>query len=353
MVALRSELLHEQSERTLWRAGLDAEIDNYSATLAGQDDEVETAFPTRLDGAVGVWSDVVLEPDPGFTLTPGLRLDGYFSEGYEALGIDPRISARFQLSRKVAIEHAWGIAHQPPSFVVPVPGFAMAGLRDGLQRAIQTSSGVELALPAKFTAKATVFQNAIFNLSDLLSVVREPEIADDADFNTRVRGHTYGLELMLRRPLTEKLGGYFAYTLSRSERVFEGQDFIASFDRTHVLHLALAYDLGRRWRAGTRFTFYTGLPPELDTEEFGPAGPLLIDRAQIPQERSPSFYRLDVRLEKKWLIGSKGAWISFIFEVLNTTLHKEVLEWRCGLEGCRGEEFGPVTIPSIGLEAAF
>ncbi len=353
MVALRSAIVHEQSERTLWRAGIDAEIDNYSATIAGQDDEVATAFPSRLDAAAGVWSDVVLEPDRGFTLTPGLRLDGYTSEGYEALGIDPRISARFQLSSKVAIEHAWGIASQAPSFVIPVPGFAVAGLKDGLQRAIQTSSKVEVTLPAKFTAEATVFQNAIFNLSDLLSIVREPEIADDASFDTRIRGHSYGLELLLRRPLTEELGCYLSYTLSRAERVFEGQDFVASFDRTHVLHASLAYNLGRRWRAGTRFTFYTGTPPQLDTEVFVPSGPLPVDARQIPQQRSPSFYRLDVRLEKQWLVGSKGAWVSFIFEVLNTTLHKEVLDYRCGVNGCRGEEFGPVTIPSIGLEAAF
>jgi hypothetical protein len=343
MVAVRSEVLHEESEQTLWRAGIDAEIDNYSAELAGQDDSTRTAFPTRLDYAAGVWGDVVLEPEPGFTLTPGLRLDGYFSDTIAALGIDPRISARFELSPRLAIEHAFGIAHQAPSFIVPIPGFAMAGLRDGLQRAIQTSSGVELGLPAKFTAKATVFQNAIFNLSDLLSIVREPEIADDANFDTRVRGHSYGLELMLRRPLTEKLGGYFAYTLSRSERVLDGQDFIASFDRTHVLHAALAYDLGKRWRAGTRFTFYTGTPPQLDRESISSTSlvPVPINPAAIPQERSPAFYRLDVRLEKKWLIGSKGAWWSFIVEVLNTTLHKEVLDYRCGVDGCRGEEFGP------------
>jgi hypothetical protein len=255
----------------------------------------------------------------------------------------------------VAVEHAFGIAHQAPSFVVPIPGFALSGLKDGLQRAVQTSSSVEVGLPAAFTTKATVFQNAIFNLSDLLSVVREPEIADDADFDTRVRGHSYGVELMLRRPLTEKIGGYFAYTLSRAERVFEGQDFVASFDRTHVLHAALAFDLGARWRAGARFTFYTGTPPELDDTVIVSLepNPPPIDFSRIPQERSPSFYRLDVRLEKKWLLGSRGAWLSFIAEVLNTTLHREVLDYRCSVDGCTGEAFGPVTIPSIGLEAGF
>ncbi|HEV8245245.1 MAG TPA: TonB-dependent receptor, partial [Polyangiaceae bacterium] len=351
MLALRSSVEHAASQQALFRAGVDVEVDNYSAQLASQDDFTREAIPSRVDSAAGLWGDVVWQPEPGVTVTPGLRLDGYASGRATALGIDPRLSARFQVSRRVAIEHAFGIVHQTPSFVVPIPGFALGGLRGGLQRAVQTSSGVEVEMGAGFTGKASVFQNAMFNLSDLLSLVRAENQVGNVDVNTRMTGHSYGFELMLRRPLTEHLGGYFAYTLSRSERRANGVDVVASFDRTHVLHAALAYDLGRRWRAGTRFTYYTGAPAELD---FGDqATGTLVAPGPIEQQRAPSFYRLDVRLEKKWLIGTKGAWWSFIVEVLNTTLNKEVFDYRCGRNGCSGEEFGPVTIPSIGLEAAF
>ncbi len=158
---------------------------------------------------------------------------------------------------------------------------------------------------------------------------------------------------MVRRPLTERLGGYFAYTLSRSLRSLRGHRFTASFDRTHVLHAALAYDLGRRWRAGTRFTFYTGVPAEIEYSfTIGPTGQPEV-APPIVNRRSPAFYRIDVRLEKKWPIGTKGAWWSFIFEVINTTLHKETLSYRCNQYECSGDEFGPVTIPSIGVEASF
>jgi hypothetical protein len=64
--------------------------------------------------------------------------------------------------------------------------------------------------------------------------------------------------------------------------------------------------------------------------------------AQSP-DRDPAFYRIDLRLEKKWRIGRSG-WISFVAEFLNATLNKEVV---------RGRKIGPVAIPSIGVEAGF
>ena len=76
-----------------------------------------------------------------------------------AVGIDPRIAARFEVTSKLAILHALGIAHQPPSFVVPIPGFQPGGLQGGLQKSLQASSGVELQLPEDFIATVTLFNN--------------------------------------------------------------------------------------------------------------------------------------------------------------------------------------------------
>ena len=44
----------------------------------------------------------------------------------------------------MSIEHAFGIADQPPNFVPGVPGVAVAGLPGGLQRSVQTSAGDEI-----------------------------------------------------------------------------------------------------------------------------------------------------------------------------------------------------------------
>ena len=154
----------------------------------------------------------------------------------------------------------------------------------------------------------------------------------------RTEGRAYGLELFLKRKLTSRVGGFFSYTLSRSQRTLDGRTYTATFDRTHVVNTALAFDLGRAWRAGTRVTFYTGLPKVVDPTS--------------DATRLPPFFRVDLRIEKRWQLG-KGWWISAVAEWMNATLSKEAVSTTCTLNGCEYQEIGPVTIPSLGAEGGF
>jgi TonB family protein len=373
----RFELEHRVNEDALLRAGADVTVDDVVASFTqntldeeGDEEELSQTLPTRTDIATGLRGDVILGLGHGITVTPGIRFDVYHSKGTTVLGVDPRIAARFDVSRNVSIEHAFGIVHQPPSFVVPLPGFELADLRGGLQKGIQSAAGVEWRLPAEWVTKATLFQASYFDLSDLLSLIQYGDELDDIGPTTRTIGHAYGLEFTLRRPLTKKFGGYLAYTLSRSERSVGRVHHVASFDRTHVLHVAAAYDLGWRWRAGSRATFYTGSPstvrvgdryvsaapppdmPGMDPMPT-PMPPAAMEEPAPRHRRAPPFFRLDVRFEKRWPRGTDGAWISFVFEVLNATLTKETVSYECNANDCEAEKIGPVTIPSIGLEGAF
>jgi TonB family protein len=372
MLQGRLELEHRASPTALVRAGLDVTADEYRFALVepvGSEGSLERTidFAPRTDVAVGVRGDVVWEAERGVTVTPGLRLDLYTSGGAYALGIDPRIAARFDVSRAISLENTFGIVHQPPSFVVPIPGFTVNPLDGGLQQAFQSSAGVEWRLGDEWTSTLTLFHNAFIDITDYLSLARfeEVQVEEEEDLFRRSLGQAYGLELMIRRPLTRRFGGYLAYTLMRSQRMVETVNDVASFDRTHVLHVAGAYDLGRRWRMGARLTFYTGVPASYAYGDFSepapigpegapPAPPQRI--AEIPETsaRAPAFFRVDLRVEKRWPVGTKGAWVAFVMEVLNSTLSRETLDYTCFESGrCEGSKIGPVTVPSIGLEAAF
>jgi hypothetical protein len=326
-------------------------------------------------------------------VTPGVRIDFYSSDGAAAAAIDPRLSLRTIVSDRVSLLTALGIAHQPPSFVVPVPGIQPGGLRGGLQQAIQESMGVEIDLGDATTLTSTVFHNAFFDMSDPLGAVEtqitgcapgafpgdtlagdrgdQPDnpvlcgvprfppgtIGSDrtggggqgADsrfgqrsanaFEVRTMGESYGLEIYLKRRLTSRLGGFLAYTLSRSTRSYQNRSFVAAFDRTHVANAAVAYNLGKNWRAGTRWVFYTGLPQAPD-----PTDP--------DATRLPPFFRIDGRIEKRWQI-TRDVWISAIAEWMNATLAKEAVSTTCTLAGCEAQTIGPVTIPSLGVEGGF
>jgi hypothetical protein len=127
------------------------------------------------------------------------------------------------------------------------------------------------------------------------------------------------------------------------------------FDRTHVVNVIGAYDLGRGWRAGARFYYYTGRP--YSRRVFGYVVPPFNDR------RFPDFYRIDARFEKAWRVGEKGR-ISFVAEWLNVTLRKEATSVTCGSnarsvqealasDDCTFDAIGPITIPSLGVEGSF
>jgi hypothetical protein len=87
-------------------------------------------------------------------------------------------------------------------------------------------------------------------------------------------------------------------------------------------------------------------PPPVPPTGVAPEGPPL-------HRRAPPFFRLDIRLEKRWLRGTSGAWVAFVLEVLNASLQKEVVDYECDSVTCQKDEIGPVTIPSLGLEGAF
>jgi hypothetical protein len=394
----RTEIEYRVSREALVRAGTDLQLDTYDFVLGTADLSPSAArvaefFPTRTDLALGGRADMVLSVDPALEITPGVRLDFYSSDGSAAAAIDPRLALRTTVSERVALLTALGIAHQPPSFVVPVPGLQPGGLHGGLQQAIQESMGVEIDLGDATTFTSTVFHNAFFDMSDPLGAVvpvvsgcapgafPSDSLAGDrgdqpnnpalcgvprfppgtigpdrtggggqgADsrtgqraanaFEVRTMGESYGLELFLKRRLTSKLGGFVAYTLSRSTRSYQNRSFVASFDRTHVANAAVAYNLGKNWRAGTRWIFYTGLPKAPD-----PTDP---DAARLPP-----FFRLDLRLEKRWQL-TRDVWISAIAEWMNATLSKEAVSTTCTLAGCEAQTVGPITIPSLGVEGGF
>ena len=372
MLAARLELEHRAGPRRLHRGGADVTMlvhelrfldHNPESSSDDRQDDVEVlALPDHSDLTIGAWSDAVLDVTPRIQLVVGGRCDVFSSDGVLAVGIDPRIAATFTVHERVRLVHAFGIAHQLPSFVAPVPGLTITDLADGLQRSAQSSAGVEVDLPAGFTSSTTLFQHATFNSTDLLSVATFESALDevDDDITRRSIGHTYGVELLLRRASESRLGGFLAYTLSRSTRRMGQYRNLASFDRTHVLNAAISYDLGRRWRAGARFVFYSGIPVEMSSEEavVSPAGevpaPVPIPVAsEIVQVRTAPYWRIDWRIQKRWRIGSSGAWWAFTAEVLNTTLNREEVSPDCPDGSCTGERIGPVTVPAIGVEAAF
>src|SRR5690606_3785521 len=114
----------------------------------------------------------------------------------------------------------------------------------GLEYAVLSDFGTELALFEGFSFDTTVFHSAFFNVGDVEHLRflegQDPELR-------RGQGQAYGVEVSLRRMLARRLRGFVSYTLSRSTRSLGRAEGLAAFDRPHVVDLALAYEIGQGW----------------------------------------------------------------------------------------------------------
>lgn len=376
--SLSSRLYVEQpvSSNVLVRGGVDANIDHYDLDQSSR--SIDALYPPRNDLVLGAHLDAVMRVTPEWEVTPGVRVDEFesvrrfenatrFERRRNAndakVSADPRLLSRIKIGSKLTFVSTFAMTHQTPAFFIPVPGLQIGRLAQGLQTGVQTSEGFEIQLPAAVTVTPTLFHHEYLNLTDYATTCIGDSSNDSVNsdcIDQRVRGRSYGFEILVKRSLTQKLSGWLSYTLSRTtrtaavSRLFDRKhaftEIPGDFDRTHVLNVIGAYDLGKNWRLGARFYFYTGRPYS-DRIKDNPIPP-------YNDKRTPDFWRIDGRLEKTWLLGGSRQ-VSFVLEVLNMALQKEVTGVSCepnpGLvqDTCKFDEIGPITIPSIGVEGRF
>ncbi len=347
-------------DRVRVRAGVDVAVDRYEVKPragpcpggcppdAPEEDVTEAQlahafrvlFPSRVDLALGAWADATIAIDERSSIQPGLRIDHYRSLDAAAIAIDPRIVGRFGVTDEVRLVNAVGIASQLPGFA-PLPALQIGGIPGGLQRSVQSSFGVELDL-GPIQAVSSLFRQVTLELTDPIGTGRGTSFGPER-FLTRSLGDAYGLELGARGALSRNMFFLASYTLSRATRRVGGEVLPSAYDRTHVAHAALLYDLGNGWRAGVRHVFYSGFP----ADESGPG-----HAPSAHPDRVRPFYRLDVRASKRWAFGERG-WISLVLDLQNATLSKEVFDVDCEERGCTPRTLGPLTIPGLALEAGF
>jgi TonB family protein len=329
--------------------GADALAEHYSGELPSpfsvsrEDYEAaQTLFSPRTDTATGAWVSATYRPAEGWDLTATMRGDVFTSDGKVIVGPSPRTSMRVPLTSKIAFLGALGVAPQPPAFAIPIPAVGYRGLPGGLAFGYQKSAGFDVKLPLKFGLKAVGFHHTYFNMRDFAQDRGNLDFDDDTQLRTNAPTQSFGLEVFLSRKLSERFAAFMSLNVSRaqlgSNRFTKAS--VSPFDRTYVAQVGGVVDLGRNWRVSSRFLTYRGWPTD---------PPLAL---QTTNDRLPPFYRVDLRIEKRW-IWREHRYIGLVLEGLNVTASKEILSRSCIPNGeCVNEDFGPLTIPSIGVEGA-
>ncbi len=299
----------------------------------------------------GAYAEVDLRPSERVAMVAGVRLDAYRSSGTITPSVDPRLAVRIRVAPTVTSITTLGVAHQPPAYLLPAPGLRLDP-SGGLQAAYQVAEGAEVRLPWAVTATLTGFYNADRGLNDFVSDCGS--FAINCNAITRVDGRTFGVELIAQRAFSRRLAGWVSYTLSRAERRIASVSFLSPFDRTHVLSLVVRYDFGSGIQAGLRAAYNTGRPVIPSVLLDGQSIAVAFGTSAVPQHRLPSFYRIDLRAEKRWALGA-GRWVAAVAEFFDATLNQEAVDFRCDLVSwrCTAQRIGPIALPSVGIEAGF
>ncbi|MEO8704169.1 MAG: TonB-dependent receptor, partial [Kofleriaceae bacterium] len=342
------------------------------AGIEGSLRTIDQKGPTGMDPAAiltgsldrftngAVLAEVLWRPTPKWLIRPGVRADVWRDNETTKPAVDPRLTVRYELGRRdlpelppdsddsaIWLKGSAGVYHQPPRFILPLPGLDIMPLKYGLLRSYQTSLGVEVPLANRFQLTGEGFFNymdpTIFDLSvNDASVINEANTTliptatvtpmEEQEFIDRLTkpqtGRAYGFEVLLRRVAKSGLFGWVSYTLSRSERIRDGEYTPYDFDRTHLVNVVAGLPLRRNWDVGARLQYQSG-KPTTTTSGYNTA-------------RTAGYVRFDVRVDKRvvwrnWLL-------DFYVDVTNIALLPE--------EVTAGTQIRYV-LPTLGLRGRF
>ena len=357
------QVRYQHSKKLTVVAGVEGsvrDIDQPDAAELAMDPDTDVTRTLDKFYNAAALTEAMWRPSPAWLIRPGVRADVWADGETTKVSADPRLTARYVLARRdledvppdsddsaIWLKASAGIYHQPPRFVLPLPGLDLMPLRFGLLRAYQTSLGTEVPLSSRFQLTAEGFFNymnpTIFDLAfNPASVINEANetlvptmtVTDDdvqqvIDRLTRPQqGRAYGVEVLLRRQAKSGLFGWVSYTLSRSERLRDGRWAAYDFDRTHLVNVVAGLPLRRNWDLGLRLQYQSG-KPQTTTAGYNVA-------------RTAGYVRFDLRVDKRvvwrdWLL-------DFYVDVTNVALLPEEVQAGSVIR---------YVLPTIGLRGRF
>ncbi|HMA94004.1 MAG TPA: TonB-dependent receptor [Polyangiaceae bacterium] len=240
----------------------------------------------------GAYAEIEWRPLVPLLVVPGVRVDYYSDQG--AWTVDPRLSVRYDISERFSAKWGLGIYSQNPMYYELLRGIGNPKLKP--YHAQQYSVGIEHRPSAALTWGLEGFYKQLYD-----RVVSTPG-GQAPYFSNHGIGRIYGGELFARYT-GERLRGWLAYTLSRSERQDRGEPWrLFEADQTHILALTATVPLGRGWEIGGRFRLTSGNPytPISSAVYDANTGVYQPVNARPFSARNPMFQQLDLRVEKLW-----------------------------------------------------
>lgn len=298
-------------------------------------------------------TDVELGP---LLLVSGLRSDLWSYYDRSQAVIDPRFAFRYDVLEYMTLKGNVGRYHKMPNPTELSKDFGNPDLP--MEEGWQYGLGVETWLTRSLYLDWEVFYRS---LTKLPVAVRSPLTFDPSGepFIQPVgEGRIFGAELLLRQHLDHGFFGWLAYTLLRSERRYLDEDparwRLAPLDQTHILSVALSYQLPWGFELGGAVRYVTGNPQTLAIGGIFDADRSRYLRVNGPPlgGRLPAFFQVDVRVDKRFVFDTWA--LGLFLDLQNATNHTnyELYTYNYDYSEVQGFPGLPI-LPVFGLEASF
>jgi hypothetical protein len=305
---------------------------------------------------LGGYLDLGVDVTPRLKLVPSLRLDGYLLDGIARNSVDPRLVARYRWSPTLTLKAYVGQFSQPPQPEGLDRRFGNPGLT--IEHAIHTGVGYEWKPDHLWSIDSELYYVSRYDLAVFTSAVVENSDGTftNVNFLSEGRNHSVGLELLIKREISEHAYGWLSYTFSQARQQShpDSTEAPTAFDQPHVLNAVASWKPGGGWEFGARFQLASGRPdtPIIGATYDADTGTYIAIRGPARSIRTPLFTQLDARAEHDWLFErwSLGVYI----DVINVTnkQNTEALQY-----DYRYRQSSPVTsfpiLPTLGLRGTW
>lgn len=311
-----------------------------------------------------------------FLLSLGLRYSGFYAQQSDYHGLEPRLSARYQISARQALKLSLSRVYQYVHLLsnsgasLPTDVWYPSGQIVPPQRADQVALGFnQIFGDAQWLFSTEAFYKVMQNQLDLRDGA---ELFASNNLDAELvfgRGWSYGTEWYIEKT-KGKLQGWLGYTLSWTWRQFgesngnpainNGEPFFPRYDRRHDISLVLNYQLSERLTLSASWVYATGNAFTLAAGRFyfqGLSGDNLSVVPDVTERnglRLPAYHRMDWGLI--WQLNPKWGSADLTFSIYNVYNRRnayfaylETLEDNTGTpQGFRGRQVAlfPI-IPAI------
>lgn len=281
-------------------------------------------------------------PDKSFTASMGVRTDGNnYSDKMKELWrqLSPRLSVSYRLVEGLTLSGHVGLYYQLPSYTAL--GFKgeegeyvnrhldyISVSQESLGLSWTPNENMELSVEGFYK----LYGHMPFSLSDQIPLSCKGNdygtIGNEA-LSSEAKGRSYGVELMFKWLLTQKLN------LSSSLTIFKGEfkdgeqgSYVPSaWDNRFILNMSGTYNFPKHWSLGAKVSCIGGSPyTPYDVEKsslveaWNVQGRAYYDYSRYNQERLPVFGQLDVRVDKTFYL--KKCMLGFYLDIQNITASK-------------------------------